>query len=429
MIETLRSKLGNHFVITALIIGIVVSSLGIGYAYGRESSVGAQVPLTITNADGSITLPKNTDFALFWKVWNLLDEKYGGTAGADVTDQDRVYSAIQGLASAYGDPYTTFFPPEESKSFEEDISGSFEGVGMEVTTKDNRLTVVAPLRGSPAEKAGVKAKDIIYKIDGTESVGMSIDQAIKLIKGPRGSKVVITVIREGAQAPLDISITRDVIRVPTIETELRNDGVFVIRFYTFGAEASEEFRKAMQEFITAYNNKSTPRVKSLIIDLRGNPGGYLDAAVEIASWFLDEGEIIVTERFKDKPVENHTSRGYTVIPKDVTIVALIDGGSASASEILAGALQDYDKATLIGEKSFGKGSVQEYIKTTADTALKVTVAEWLTPKGSSISKNGLTPDIEVKREEADQAQGLGDTLKADTDNQFARALEFIQTSR
>ena len=350
--------------------------------------------------DVSIT---DKQFEPFWKVWNILNQKY---VAATTTDTEaRIWGAIQGLASSQGDPYTVFFPPDESKMFKSDISGNFEGVGMEIGIKDNILTVVAPLKDSPAERSGLHAGDKIIMIDDTNTADMPTDKAVKLIRGPKGSKVKITVIREGSTQPLEKTIIRDIIDIPTIQTEvknsdgttsvdkvsgLRSDGVFIIRLFSFTAQSPDLFRSALRQFIESGSNK-------LIIDLRGNPGGYLDAAWDMASWFLPVGKVIVTEDFGGKkPDIVYRSKGYDVFSKNLKLVVLVDAGSASASEILAGALREHGIATLIGTKTFGKGSVQELIEITGNTSLKVTVARWLTPEGHNLSNEGLSPDIEVK---------------------------------
>ena len=357
--------------------------------------------------------PDNVDFSTFWKVWQTLDEKYVETKGTStdpVTNEDRVYGAIQGMTKAMGDPYTVFFPPEESKAFEEEISGNFEGVGMEVGLKDDVLTVISPLKGTPAERAGIKAGDKIIKINNSITAGMSTDEAIKLIRGKKGTVVTFTIIRDGAE-PMEVKVTRDIIDIPTIATKKLENGVFLIQLYSFTGESPNLFRNALREFMLSKSDK-------LILDLRGNPGGYLNAAVDMASWFLPRGTVIVREDYgKGQKEETAKSKGYDIFTEKLKFVILIDGGSASASEILAGALREYDKATIVGEKSFGKGSVQELVPITSDTSLKVTVARWLTPKGVSISDNGITPDVVVPVTKED--------LQNKRDPQLEKALEIL----
>ncbi|MDZ7726164.1 MAG: S41 family peptidase [Candidatus Campbellbacteria bacterium] len=326
-------------------------------------------------------------------------------------NEKKLWSSIKGLAEAYDDPYTTFFPPKEAKEFEMEISGNFEGVGMEVGVKDEVLTVIAPLKGTPAEKAGVEAGDKILQIDETPTYNLTIDEAVDMIRGEKGTEVVLTVAREGESETIEIPITRGVIQIPTIDTELRNDGVFVISLYNFSGNATSAFEEALKEFVETDSEK-------LILDLRGNPGGYLQAAVEMASYFLDSGEVVVRETGRGgEEVEVYRSKGYDIFDQELDMVVLVNRGSASASEILAGALSENNVATLVGEKTFGKGSVQEVVEITPETSLKVTIAKWLTPNGVSFSEEGLTPDVEVELN--------SDELNSGNDKQMERAVELL----
>jgi len=280
-------------------------------------------------------------------------------------------------------------------------------VGM----KDKILTVVAPLKNTPADKAGIKSGDKIIKINDQTTSGLSVEEAIKLIRGPKGTVVSLTIFREGASQPKELKITRDTIEIPTLDTELRKDGIFVVRLYSFSANSANLFRNAMKEFVNSGSNK-------LLLDLRGNPGGYLDAAVDMASWFLKSGKTIVTEDYGNSQApEIFRSKGYDIFNDKLKFIILIDGGSASASEILAGAMQDNGRAKLVGAQSFGKGSVQQVVDVTPDTILKITVAKWLTPSGISISEKGLTPDYPVEISDKDIAE------KKDT--QLEKAVELL----
>lgn len=387
-------------------------------------------PESLINTEDELS--STVDFAPFWKAWRVLDEKFVPTkvststltASATTTVQDRVWGAIGGLTNSLGDPYTVFFPPEESKSFETEISGNFEGVGMELGIKDEVLTVVAPLKGNPAEKAGILAGDKILAIDGQSTINMSIEKAVKLIRGKVGTKVKISIAREGKKEPLEFTLTREVINIPTVDTEIKGgklaggndgkmiDGVFIIRLYNFYSLSPNLFREALREFIESDTDK-------LILDLRGNPGGYLEAAVDMASWFLPLGKIVVSEDFgKNAPAQIYRSKGYNIFNGNLKMAVLVDGGSASASEILAGALKEHGIAKLVGAKTFGKGSVQEVVKITPDTSLKITIARWLTPLGNSISENGLTPEFEVKLTQDDLTKGK--------DPQTEKAIEVLK---
>ena len=350
-----------------------------------------------------------TDFSPFWKVWNTINEKY--PSAGKTTDQERVYGAISGLIGSLNDPYSVFFAPDEAKSFEDEIAGNFDGIGMEVGMKDKVLTVIAPLKDTPAYRANIKSGDKIIKIDKIVTSGLSIEEAIKLIRGPKGTAVILTIFREGNKEPIEIKIVRDTINIPTLDTEMRNDGIFVIKLYSFSANSASLFRNAIKQFVDSGKDK-------LLLDLRGNPGGYLDAAVDMASWFLPGGKVIVTEDYgENKTSEIFRSRGYDIFNDKLKFVILIDGGSASASEILAGAIQDHKRAKLVGTQSFGKGSVQEIVDVTSDTILKITVAKWLTPNGTSISDKGLTPDYPVEITPKD--------LDAKIDPQMDKAVEIL----
>lgn len=396
---------------------VAAVAFGAGIAVGGGSASGnsivSHLPLIGDGLDA--TPDPSADLAPFWKAWNALNENYVITHASSTLPsvQDRIYGAIQGLAASYGDPYTVYLPPQESKAFNESISGSFAGVGMEIDIKNEILTVVAPLKGTPAERAGIKAGDQIAAIDGKSTDGLSIDKAVSEIRGPAGTTVDFTIIRNGKT--LDIKVVRDTIQVPETDDGIdKASGVYHIALYEFTANSGDLFDQALQRFRDSGSNK-------LVIDLRNNPGGYLDAAVDIASHFLPAGKTIVTEDFAGKqPNQVHTSYGYMDVPSGTKVVVLIDGGSASASEILAGALKDNKAATLIGQKSFGKGSVQTLIDLDGGS-LKVTVARWITPSGAWIMGNGITPDITVPFTQAD--------ADAHKDPQMDRAIQFLTTGK
>jgi len=353
------------------------------------------------------------DMTQFWRVWQLMEQRYITASEAEmVSVEDRVNGAIRGLVESYGDPYTLFLPPEDSAIFAEGISGNFGGIGMEVGIRDGVITVIAPLADTPAYRAGLVAGDRIIKIDGVLTDGMRVDEAVRRIRGERGTEVTLSIFREGAVDLKDYTVVRDTITVPTVKTE-RHDEVFVIRLYSFNAVAERKMKEAMTEFV----NSGAQR---LVLDLRGNPGGYLQSAVAIAGSFLPSGKVVARERYgSDQQDKLYRSQGRPVREfKPNTLVILVDNGSASASEILAGALREHGVATLIGVNTFGKGSVQELIDLPGGSALKVTVARWLTPDGVSISEGGLKPDIEVDRTPEDRANEI--------DPQFDAALSFLR---
>lgn len=334
---------------------------------------------------------QEVDLREFWKVWNLMDEKFVYSSSTQkITDEEKIYGAISGMVASFGDPYTSFLPPAESNQFTEDISGNFGGVGMEVGMRKGLITVVAPLPDTPAEEAGMVAGDVILEIDGQSTDGMSIDEAVKHIRGEVGTDVSLTIYREGEFEFKEIVITRGNITIPTIDTEMK-DGVFVIRLYNFNAISEMKMQEALRQYIQSGADK-------LVLDLRGNPGGFLQSAVAIGSYFLPTGKVIVREHFgSDVEDQVYRSQGKVINGfNPENFVVLIDGGSASAAEILAGALKEHGVATAIGSTTFGKGSVQELVSVN-DASLKVTVARWLTPDGHSISDNGLEPNISIPR--------------------------------
>ena len=402
-------------------LGLAVGLSG-GYAWGVHTEISSLTPF-ISKITGADALPPSAvDFAPVWKAWHVIDEKYVpsnqnqlATSTASTTPekqtQERVWGMISGLAASLNDPYTFFLPPVESQQFQEDINGSFEGVGMEIAVKDGVLTVISPLKGTPAERAGVHAGDRLLKIDGVDTRGMDVSAAIAKIRGPRGTQVVFTIGRAGLTEPVTIKVTRDVINIPIVTTTKRPDGVFDIQLLSFSATSPNLFRNALREFVESGDTK-------LILDLRGNPGGYLEAAVDMASWFLPSGKVIVTEDYDGHGSSlPHRSLGYDVFNENLKMVIIVDKGSASASEILADALHFYGVAKMVGVNTFGKGSVQELINITPDTALKVTVARWLGPDGKQIPLTGITPDIEVKMTDED--------VKAGRDPQLEKAVQIL----
>lgn len=386
-----------------------------GYHFGNFQTAGstAMQRASIFSLFAATPQPDtDADLTEFWRVWDLLEEKFAGASTtASISAEDRVRGAIDGLVSSYGDPYTVYFPPKEAEEFQEDISGEFSGVGMEVGMRDNVVTVIAPLPDTPAERAGVLAGDVIVRINGESTEDMSIDDAVKRIRGEKGTEVTLSMFRDEASELLDITITRDTIDIPTISTEQRGK-VFIIRLFSFNAVADAQMQDALRKFVLSDADK-------LVLDLRGNPGGYLQSAVSIASYFLPTGKVVVREHFGDGEEEElYRSQGKTLrefAPKE--IVVLVDQGSASASEILAGALKEHEAAVLMGQTTFGKGSVQELVDLPDGSSLKVTIARWLTPNGTSISEGGLDPNYEIPYTAEDRAAGR--------DPQLDAALEYL----
>ena len=386
---------------------VVGAGFGVGVYVGYSQGPAIDQVTSLYNKETA--KPAEVDFSPFWKAWSLVEEKY--VAAGDGLDRQRmVYGAISGMVDALDDPYTVFFPPAEKELFESEIEGRFEGIGAEIGMRKSILTIISPLTGSPAAGAGLLPGDKIVRIDDTVTSDLNLDEAGRLIRGEKRTVVALTILRNGEDETRVIKITRDTIRIPILDMEKREGGIFIIRLYNFSEQAPLEFRKALQEMARSGSNK-------LVLDLRNNPGGFLDASVDIASWFLESGKVIAREAFGDGSELEHRSRGYNALGAIPTVI-LINGGSASASEILAGALRDHLQIQLIGTKTFGKGSVQELVDVTNDTSLKITIARWLTPSGVSLSENGLDPDVVIEITPKD--------IEELRDPQMERALEILR---
>lgn len=330
---------------------------------------------------------KEHDLGLFWQVWNLLEEKY---PFEEPTENDKIHGAIAGLVDSYGDEYSTFFPPAKSEFFNQTISGEFGGIGVEIGIRAGYLTVIAPLKDSPGENAGLLPGDIVTEVDGVDIAGMTTDEAIALIRGEKGTEVVLSIRRFDSPEPLVISIIRDIVVVPVIDTDIKDD-TFIISLYNFNEMSEEPFKEAVEEFKASDTNQ-------LILDLRNNPGGFLTSAIDMASYFIEQGKVVVIEQsgLGEDSEYIFRSTGHELLQDtEFEMIVLINEGSASASEILAGALRDHNVARVAGERSYGKGSVQELIDLPQKTSLKVTISEWLTPNRDHISKVGIEPDVYI----------------------------------
>jgi carboxyl-terminal processing protease len=313
------------------------------------------------------------------------------------------------MTNSLGDPYTSFFNPEQAKMFNQDLQGSFDGIGVEVGMKKSQLTIIAPLPDTPGQKAGLKSGDMIIKIDGKDTSNITTDEAVTLIRGKKGTTVTLTIFRENWSKAQDFKITRDTIKIDSVKWQLKGNTAY-IQIFQFDQSLNSDFQKVAREILSS-------SAKNIVIDLRNDPGGYLEVCQDIAGWFLKPGQTVVTEKYAgEKKPDAFKAQGNAALSEYPTVV-LINEGSASASEILAGALRDNRQIKLVGEKSFGKGSVQEVVPMNNGSFLKITVAKWLTPKGVSISEVGLTPDVKVDITDQD--------AKLNKDPQLDKALEIV----
>jgi len=392
--------------VVLFLIGALAASFWLGLSIGKNQA--RVVPIEgITNLEAG--KPDLVDFSLFWEAWATVQEKFAKRNG--VNYQAMVHGAISGMVESLGDVYTVFMDPEEAKKFQEDISGFFEGVGMEIGIRQDQLQVIAPLEGTPAKQAGLRPGDKILKIDDVSTEGMSVEKAVSLIRGKRGTKVTLTIAREGWEESRDFEIQRAVISVPSLEWKMIDGTVAHVKIFQFS-------EKAGRDFTAAASQMRSQGAQRIILDVRSNPGGFLQIAEDITGWFVKPGEVVVIEDFgAEKEQQKHVAEGNGLFSETPTVV-LMNEGSASASEILAGALRDIRGTQLIGKKSFGKGSVQELVELRDNSFLKVTVANWLTPKGSFITDKGLEPTVEVDLTDED--------FENEKDPQLDKALEVVK---
>ncbi|NTW30532.1 MAG: S41 family peptidase [Candidatus Moranbacteria bacterium] len=412
--ESIELK-NRRLVRNVLGIFFIVAAMAVCYQFGAEKG---RSTVAVDNAtlspdetvfSNTTSQDKTIDFSLFWKVWNVLKDKY--VDGDKLDSRKLFYGSIKGMLAAAGDPYTTFFDPEDQKSFEEDMAGKFEGIGAEMGIRDEILTVIAPLDDTPSQKAGLRPNDRILKVDGETTTNLGLEEAVSKIRGPKGTEVRLTIYREGEDESREVTVLRDVINVKSVKVEFRNnDEIAILRVGRFGDTTEKEFREAAVSVA-----RTAPR--GLVLDLRSNPGGLLHTAVDMASLMLPAGQTVVIEENGKGDRKTEKASGGDVL-SGISTVVLIDEGSASASEILAGALrEDRKNVTLVGKKSYGKGSVQELIPVGKDMSVKVTVARWLTPDGNQINEKGITPDFEVDL--------TVDDFKAGRDPQMDKAIDLL----
>jgi len=413
--------IGGVSFLTAILV--ISSSFFIGYEIGRFHPKTVVVE-NITNLEKGEKI--ETDFGIFWESWDMIKNEY--LKGDKTVDKDMVYGAITGLVNSLGDPNTIFFPPEDSKKFEEDVNGSFGGIGAEIGVKNNILVVIAPMKGTPAERADLRAGDKILAVDDKSTAGLDVNSAVKKIRGEVGTEVKLHILRESWDNPKEIKIIRETIEIPTLEIgsisketdgivkeETKNiierDGkkLIQIKLFSFNQNAPVAFYKAA--LMTIFNGGD-----GIILDLRNNPGGYLEVATNLAGWFLEKGTVVVKEKFRSGPEAVFKAEGNGAL-KDMPLVILVNKGSASASEILAGALRAQRGIKLIGTNTYGKGTVQEMKPLSDNSKIKLTIANWELPDGSIITEDGIKPDIKVEITEKD--------IEAKQDTQLEKAIEVL----
>lgn len=413
-----------------IIFALIILVGGIGYRLGRTSTQTNTSqplgPVTFTNTEIPDSLRNEADFALFWDVWNKMQRHFIDSQTLDA--QKLLYGAITGMVAAAGDPYTTFLPPQENAAFKQEIGGEFEGIGAQLDLKDGRIVIVAPLKDSPAERAGIQPGDVVLLVDNQDTTGWTLQQAVSTIRGKRGTSVVLSIYRSGLTAPKDVPIVRDTIKVPSVEWWVKDiasiseiqgasesarlqgkkDTIAYLKLSRFGDNTPTDWNRAVSDIVAQQSNKN---ITGLVLDLRNNPGGYLDGAVFIGSEFLESG-VIVSQKNSDgsSPSLSVNRRGQLT---NIPVVVLVNKGSASAAEIVAGALRDHNRARVVGETTFGKGSVQTPFEVGKGANVHITTGKWLLPSGASLSGVGITPDILVPM-----------TFRTATeDGQLARAIE------
>lgn len=415
-----KTKIIRSIVTIALIVGVFVSGVLTGTTYGMRALLHGNSVSAITNVTNLFSQSGNStvSFDQFWEVWKKVQEKY---VYQPVTSTDLFYGSMVGMVAALKDPYSVYMPPTKAEEFKRDLSGEFFGIGAEIGLKDNKITVIAPLPDSPAEKAGLKAGDVVVMVDGKDIAGKPVDEVISQIRGPKGTVVTLSIVKAGTDIPKEVKITRGVITVPTVTWNMKANSIAYIRISYFNDTTWNEWDKAVKEI-------QAKKPKGVILDLRSNPGGYLDTSVKVASEWVQSG-VIVYERLNggvnDQYAADVGKHRFAGIP---TIV-LVDEGTASGSEIVSGALQDYGVATLIGNKTFGKGSVQDFEYFPDGSALKLTIAEWLTPKERHINKVGIEPDEKIEKMFVQKEGTTGTTPDDFIDKGLERALEILQKKK
>ncbi|TAN32748.1 S41 family peptidase [Patescibacteria group bacterium] len=389
--DNIPEKKPRKYVWLIFAVALFSLSFGTGIVVGRVWGIkkaitgeGGNVEISkVINIQRALNKSDEVEFSQFWDVWDKVKAKF---VKQPIKDADLFYGSMQGMVASLGDPYSVYLPPKEANEFAKDLSGELEGIGAEIGIKSSQLLIVSPLPDSPAEKAGLRPGDKILAIDKVITLGMDVNTAVTKIRGPAGTTVVLTILRDGLAKEKEISIIRSKINVPSVTFSMKPGSIAYLRVMQFNGETMDDFNKYVKSISRA--------AKGIILDVRGNPGGYLDAAIDMASEWVENG-VIVSEKGADGRGRDHNTNGRHRLAKIKTVV-LANRGSASASEIVAGALQDHKKAVVLGEKTYGKGSVQDFELLPDGSALKLTVAEWFTPSGKNINQSGIMPNIEMK---------------------------------
>ncbi len=396
----IKNKLNQKSSWGVFVLGFFVGGIIITALLLQQGLISCRAP---------IVPPEEVDLSVFWEAWNYLEKYYINPE--DLNREEMIHGAIGGMLRSSKDPHTSFFNPEESVKFRENLSGEIEGVGMEIGLKKSFITVISPLKNTPAEKAGLRPGDQIIKINDRSALDITTEEAVRLIRGPKGTEVNLSIRRPDVFEEREFILTRAVIKIPSVSWELIDQDIAYFKIHHFHEGLVRNFQAAAGEIL-----KSS--AKGLILDLRNNPGGYLEVAVDVAGWFLNRGDLVAIEELGSGQKEEFYAQGNAKLSHYPTII-LINQGSASGSEILAGALRDNRGTKMVGEQSFGKGSVQQTFNLRDGSLVKITIAKWLTPDGHLIESDGLEPDVTVE-------MNFEDFLESGQDPQLDKALEILK---
>lgn len=416
-----KKSLSKSLFSTYLVVFLIIIAFIFGYFIGKDNDksvvtqTGEQAAENFeygevknTNEAPPKYLSKDVDFNMFWELWKIVKDNY---VEQPVNETEMFYGSLMGMVAGLGDPHSIFFDPEVTQEFTEELNGSFEGIGAEIAIKNDRLTIVSPLPGTPAEKAGIMAGDKVFAIDGYDTTGINLDLAVRKIRGEKGTEVSLMISRDGLSELKEYKIIRGTIEIESVQLEFKED-VAYIRLTNFNEDTSSDFKKAVKQILNT-------NPKAVILDLRNNPGGIFDTAIDVASYWIDD-DVVVKEKFSNGKIQTYKSKGSPNLAQYPTVV-LTNEGSASASEIVSGALQDYDLALILGEQTFGKGSVQSLVPLSDGSTVKLTIAKWYTPADQEIEGNGVIPDQKVEL--------TLDDFNSDLDPQLDRAIEIINNGQ